>query len=182
MRGLNNIAGLISGTKLSKWLVAAAAAVTLAVPAVSQAAPGPWRGDDDRRGNDRRDYDRDHDQGHDRGHDHARGHDHDRGGFGLHIRVGERHPRYITRDVQVWVPAVYRTECEKVWVPDVFVDREVQFIGGKGRLRTRIDRVLVKPGHYTTRERQVLVSPGHYETRTERVKIDDGDWGFKIRS
>ena len=171
MRGLNNVAGLIGGTKLSKWLCASAAAVTLAVPAVSQAAPGPWRGGDDDRGRyDRRDSDRDHD------------HDNDRGGFGANIRVGERYPRYVTREVQVWVPAVYRTECEKVWVPDVFVDREVQFIGGKGRLRTRIDRVLVKPGYFETRERQVLVTPGHYETRCEQVKVSDGDWGFKIRS
>jgi hypothetical protein len=171
MRGSNNVAGLIGGTKLSKWLCASAAAVTLAVPAVTQAAPGPWRDDnrsrfDDRHGPDRHDNDRDH----------------DRGGFGLNIRVGEPHPRYITREVQVWVPAAYRTECEKVWVPDVFQDREVHFVGGKGRLRTRIEHVLVAPGHYENRDRQVLVTPGHYETRCEQVKVNDGDIGFRIRS
>ena len=176
MRGLNNIAGLIGGNKLSKWLCASAAAVALAVPAVSQAAPGPWRGgggDDDHNRFD------DHRGGADDRHDN----DHDRGGGGgVNIRVGEPHPRYITREVQVWVPAVYRTVCEKVWVPDVYQDREVQFIGGKGRLRTRIDRVLVTPGHYENRDRQVLVIPGHYETKCEQVKVSDGDWGFRMRS
>jgi hypothetical protein len=173
MRGLNNVAGLIGGTKLSKWLIASAAAVTLAAPLVSQGAPGPWRGGDDDRGR----YDR-HDDDRDRDHDH----DHDRGGVGLNIRVGEPHPRYITREVQVWVPAVYRTVCEKVWVPDVYEDREVHFIGGHGRLRTRIDHVLVTPAHYESRERQVLVTPGHYETKCEQVKVNDGDWGFRMRS
>jgi hypothetical protein len=168
MRGLNKVAGLIGKTKVSKWLIASAAAVTLAAPVVTQAAPGPWHGGDDDHGR----YD-DH-----RNNDH----DQDRGRFGVNIRVGEPRPRYITREVQVWVPAVYRTECEKVWVPDVFEDREVHFVGGKGRLRTRIDHVLVAPGHYENRDRQALVTPGHYETRCEQVKVSDGDAGFRIRS
>jgi hypothetical protein len=173
MRGLNNIAaGLIGGTKLSKWLCASAAAVALAAPAVTQAAPGPaWHGGDDHgRYDDHRGPDR---------HDNDRDHDHDR--VGIDFRIGTP-PRYITKEVQVWVPAVYRTECVQVWVPDVFEDREVHFIGGKGRLRTRIDHVLVTPAHYEKQDRQVLVTPGHYETRCEQVKINDGDIGFRIRS
>jgi hypothetical protein len=168
---MNKVAALIGKAKLSKWLIAsAAAAVTLAAPVVTQATPGPWRGGDDdhgryddRRGPDRHDNDGDHDRA------------------GVVMRIGGA-PHYITREVQVWVPAVYRTECEKVWVPDVFEDREVHFVGGKGRLRTRIDHVLVAPGHYENRDGQVLVTPGHYQTRYEQVKVSDGDAGFRIRS
>jgi hypothetical protein len=170
MSALKNIAGLVGGTKLSKWLCASAAAAAFALPAaICKAAPPAWHNDRDdhhdldRRGPDLHDNDRDH------------------GGFGLNVRFGGG-PRYVNREVRVWVPAVYRTECEQVWVPDVFEDRTVQFRGGQGRLRTRIEHVLVTPGHYESREHQVLVCDGHYETHVEHVRLDDGDIGFRIRS
>jgi hypothetical protein len=168
MRGLKNIAGLFGGTKLSKWVYGSAAALALAaVPAVSQAAPGPLHRDDDHRVADHHDFDRGHDR------------DHDHGGFGVDVRIGSA-PRYVTREVQVWIPAVYRTDCVQVWVPDVFEDRPVTFRGDHGRIRTRIQHVLVTPGHFETRDTQVLVTPGHYETHVEQVPVDDGGVGFRI--
>lgn len=162
-----------------KWLLASAAAV-FALPALSRA-------DSDRRdrfdrdgGAERRDNDR---------------HDND-ARADVTVHLGDRDPDY-RREARVWVPPayrtvtdrrwcepVYRTKTERVWVPDRYEERVVQFRGGEGRLRTRVERVLVAPGHYETRDRrtcvtegrwetfdrQELVREGHYETRVERGK------------
>ena len=181
-----------------KWALASAAAVVMAMPLASHAADrddggydrggsyrrddnrGDWRHDSDRHDSDRHDSDR---------------HDSDRK-FDVDIHIGNQRPQYETREVRVWVPPVYRTvtdrkwvepvyrtEVERVWVPDRYEEREVEFRGGEGRWRTRVERVLVEPGHYESHEhrvcvteghwetcdRQELVSAGHYETRVERV-------------
>lgn len=160
----------VVGSKLNKkWLVASAA-VALAAPAIAQAAPRDRdvrierheiaRHDSDRR--DRRDWDQ---------HDWDR-RDHDR--VGVNVRIGE--PRYEVREVRVWVPAVYRTEVEQVWVPDQFEDREVRYLDN-GRWCTRIDHVLVVPGHFESRDRQVCVTEGHYEVHTDRVRVADTVFG-----
>jgi hypothetical protein len=177
-----------------RWALASAAAVALAVPLASHAADrddgrfdrgSDYRRDDDRRDDRRGDWRRDNDR-----------HDNDRR-VDVDIRIGGQRPQYETREVRVWVPPVYRTvtdrkwvepvyrtEVERMWVPDRYEEREVQFRGGEGRLRSRIERVLVEPGHYEsvehrvcvteghweTCDRQELVSAGHYETRVERVR------------
>jgi hypothetical protein len=182
-----------------RWVLASAAAVAVAVPLASQAADrddGRFdRGSNYRRDDDRRDDDRRDDRRGDWRRDNDRP-DNDRR-IDLDIHVGSRRPAYETREVRVWVPPVYRTvadrkwvepvyrtEVERVWVPDRYEEREVQFRGGEGRLRSRIERVLVEPGHYEsvehrvcaaeghweTCDRQELVSAGHYETRVERVR------------
>jgi hypothetical protein len=176
------------------WAIASAAALALAMPLASHAADrddgrfdrgANFRRDDDRRDSYRGDWRRDNDR-----------RDNDRR-IDVDIRIGNRRPEYETRELRVWVPPVYRTvvdrkwvepvyrtEVERVWVPDRYEEREVQFRGGEGRLRTRIERVLVEPGHYESVEhrvcvteghwenceRQELVSAGHYETRVERVR------------
>ena len=161
-----------------RWALASAAALALAMPLASRAAGR----DDNWRHDDWRDDDGRHDDDH-------------RIGVGVHIDAGR--PAYETREVRVWVPPVYRTvadrkwvepvyrtDVERVWVPDRYEEREVQFRGGEGRWRTRVERVLVEPGHYESVEhrvcvteghwencqRQELVSAGHYETRVERVR------------
>jgi hypothetical protein len=179
-----SIKRLVTKTLASKWLLLPLGAAALTVPAMAQAdsrydRDSRW----ERRDDDRRDYDHGH-----------------RGGTNIDvdIRVGERRPEYRVRETRVWVPPVYRTvvdrkwvepvyriERERVWVPPVFQDREVQFIGGHGRLRTRIEQVMVRDGHFEERERRVCVSEGHWEncerhelvcaghweTRTERVRV-----------
>jgi hypothetical protein len=164
-----------------RCVMASAAAVALAAPLASQAAGRFDRGADVRHDDDRRgDW----------------GHDNDRN-VNVDVRIGGGRPEYETRETRVWVPPVYRTvvdrkwvepvyrnEVERVWVPDRYEDREVQFRGGEGRWRTRVERVVVEPGHYESVEhrvcvseghwenceRQELVSAGHYETRVERVR------------
>jgi hypothetical protein len=173
-----------------RWAMASAAAVALAAPLASQAADHD-EGRFDRGANVRHDDDRRGDWGHDDDR-----HDNDRK-VNVDIRIGAGRPEYVTRETRVWVAPVYRTvvdrrwvepvyrtELERVWVPDRYEDREVQFRGGEGRWRTRLERVVVEPGHYESVEhrvcvseghwenceRQELVSAGHYETRVERVR------------
>ena len=178
------------GKRLAKWLIVPVGAAIFAMPASSQAA-GFERGRDDRRDGynwqdrnwrDRDNYRRDNDK---------------RVDIGVNIRIGEPRPEYRVRETRVWVPAVYRTvvdrrwvepvyrtECERVWIPACYEEREIRTIG-YGRGRTRIERVLIEPGHYENRDRQILVCDGHwenverqelvcaghYETHTERVRV-----------
>jgi hypothetical protein len=78
--------------------------------------------------------------------------------------------RYENREVRVWVEPVYRTVCDRVWVPDRFEDREVVRYW-RGRRRVSVERVLCEPGHYQEVQRQECVTPGHYETHLERVCV-----------
>ena len=179
-----------SGKKLAKWLMVPVGAAMFALPATSQAG-GFDRGRDDRRDGyswqDRNWHDKDQYR-----------HDNDKHvDVGVNIRIGEPRPAYRVRETRVWVPAVYRTvvdrrwvepvyrtECERVWIPARYEEREIRTIEW-GRRRTRIERVLIEPGHYENRDRQVLVCDGHwesierqelvcaghYEIRTERVRV-----------
>ena len=158
-RIVQHVKRAVTGTvsKLNRrWLLASAAAVALAAPAVAHAAPRDHDGRFERHEVVRRDYDR---------HDHERHewdrhewdrHDHDHVGIDLHIGG----PRYEVREV-------------RVWVPDQFEDREVRY-QENGRWCTRVDHVLVVPAHYEGRERQVCVVEGHYDVHTERVPVADG--------
>ena len=188
---------LLSSRKASKWILVPAGALALSLPAVSHAA-GFDRGRDDRGGRwESRDWrgGRDYDWRGDR--------DRKRIDIGVDIRIGDRprRPDYEVRETRVWVPAVYRTvvdrkwvepvyrcETERVWCPDVWEEREIREYRW-GRACTRIERVLITPGHYETRERRVLVCEGrwetcerqelvcagHYETRVERVRVAHRD-------
>ena len=94
--------------------------------------------------------------------------------FGSHGPVVDvRHvppPVYEDREVRVWVEPVYRTVCERVWVPDRFEDRNVvQYWHGFRRVHT--ERVLVEAGHYQDVNHQEIVTPGHWETHIEHVRV-----------
>jgi hypothetical protein len=192
-RAATSIKRFVSKSLVGKKALTLAAAAALSVPALAHADYRYDRGRDDRNsswhGSDRRDDHRDYDHGH--------------GGTNIDLNIrlgggGPRPPEYREREVQVWVPAtyrtvvdrkwvepVYRTETERVWVPPVYEDREVHFIGERGRPRVRIDRVLVRDGYFENRERRVCVSEGHwencerqelvcaghYETHIERVRV-----------
>ena len=183
----------------NKWLLVPVAVLAVSMPSAAGAAErgrydrGEWR-DHGRHGHDGPGYgrrDRDRDRGHDR-HDHGPKIDVD-----IRIGGGHRRPEYETRQVRVWVPPVYRTvvdrkwvepvyrtEVERVWVPDRCEDREVRY-RDRGRWCTKIEHVVVEPGHYETVERRVCVSEGrwetcerqelvcagHYEWRSERVRV-----------
>jgi len=92
--------------------------------------------------------------------------------FGMPPVVVEERPVYVDREVRVWIEPVYRTVCDRVWVPDQFEDREVVFYH-HGWRHVRHEQVLVVPGHYQDLPRQVLVTPGHFETRIERVVVNN---------
>lgn len=182
---------LCGKARASKWLMISFGAVVLSLPAAAARADdrGGWQ---DRNWRDREwgGRDRDWRDRHDKRID-------------VDIHIGHRVPRrpeYVTREVRVWVPPVYRTvvdrkwvepvyrtETERVWVPDRYEEREV-ISRHRGHRHVRIERVLVEPGHYKlcerrvlvcegrweTCERQELVCAGHYETRLERVRVADG--------
>ena len=100
--------------------------------------------------------------------------------IGIDIRLGSRGPaiewrdhgpRYFEdREVRVWVDPVYRTVCDRVWVPDRYDFRDVVEYHHGYRHVIR-ERVLVDPAHYTDVQRQALVTPGHWETHIERVPV-----------
>src|SRR3954462_4611336 len=98
---MHAVAAWTKGTRTGKWVLAAVAAAPMLAAMPNTAKADSWDRRDDR--HDRRDDDR-HDR--DRHDDDHRG-----GGLNLDFRIGERPPQYVERGVQVWVPAVYRTEC-----------------------------------------------------------------------
>ena len=86
------------------------------------------------------------------------------------IDIRHDEPVFENREVRVWVDPVYRTVCDRVWVPDRFEDRDVVHYW-HGMRRVSVERVLVEPGHYQDVQRQEVVTPGHYETHIERVRV-----------
>ncbi len=89
---------------------------------------------------------------------------------------------------RVWVPAIYRTECqrvwveptctsvtEKVWVPEIYEDREILH-RSNGREWHEHVRVVIAPAHYEVRTRQVETSPGHWEERPVQVLVSGAHW------
>jgi hypothetical protein len=163
-----------------KWVLVAAGAACLALPAASRADDRrDDRGRFEQRYSDHRDDDR-HDN------DHGRGID-------VNIRVGQRQPEYRTRETRVWVPAVYRTvvdrrwvepvyrtETQRVWVPDRYEEREV-CDGPRWRQRTHVERVLVEPAHYETRETRVCVSEGHWENCERQELVREGHYEVRVQ-
>ena len=127
----------------------------------------------------------DHDDRHDDHDDRHDDHHDDR--INLDIHVGDR-PTYETREVRVWVPPVYRTVEDRrwvepvyqtvtdhVWVPDQFEDRQVRYLD-RGVWCTRVDHVLVVPGHYEDRPRQVCLTEGHWETYQRQECVAEGHY------
>ena len=79
-------------------------------------------------------------------------------------------PVYETREVRVWVEPVYRSVCQRVWVPDQFEFRDVVHQGYHHRWIER-ERVLVTPGHFEDVTHQEVVTPGHWESHLEQVRV-----------
>ena len=176
---------LFSSRKASRWILIPAGAIALSLPAVTQAA-GYDRGRDDRGGRwESRDW---------RGGGWDRDRDRKNVDIGVDIRIGDRPcpPPYEVRETRVWVPPVYRTvvdrrwvepvyrcETERVWVPDVWEEREIREYRW-GRACTRVERVLVRPGHYEARERRVLVCEGHWETCERQELVCAGHYETRV--
>ena len=178
-RATESIKRLLPKGLAGKFLVLPIGAATLALPAVASA--------DSR-------FDRGGNNSDSRWGRHDDDHRHGGSNVNVDIRIGrDRRPEYCEREVRVWVPPVYktvvdrkwvepvyRTECEKVWVPPVIQEREVRFIGERGRLRTRIEQVVVRDGYYENRERRVCVSEGHWETCERQVLVCEGHYETRI--
>ena len=148
----------VSKTLASKWMLLPLGAAALGLPATAKADVRDDRG---------RDNHWDHRDDGRPGYGYGYGYGRPRGGTNVDvdIRIGSRpapRPEYCERVVKVWVPPVYktvvdrkwvepvyRTECERVWVPPVYEDREVHFIGERGRLRVRIE-IAAKKVPFTT--------------------------------
>lgn len=119
------------------------------------------------------------------------------------VRIGDRHDSYFDRQVKVWVPAQYRTvcdkvylqpvfetRCDKVWVEPVFETRcdkvwipEVVEVRNTRKYDSRLrqwvlctERVCVRAGHFETRETRVCVTPGHFEEIRKQVCVTEGRW------
>ena len=187
-RATESFRRFVTKTLASKWLLLPVGAAALSLPAVARADSRFDRGRNDR------------DPRLERRDDDHRGYERRRGGTNIDfdIRIGgDRRPEYRERETRVWMPAVYRTvvdrkwvepvyrvETERVWMPAQYEERDVHYYE-RGRLCTRIERVLVSDGHFETHDRQVCVSEGrwdtcerqelvcegHYETHLERVRV-----------
>ena len=182
LRATSSIKRIATKALAAKWLTLAAGAAALGLPGMAKA---DYRGASDYRYRDygRHEWDRHDDDYH-----------HGGTNIGVDIRIGGApRPVYREREVRVWVPAtyrtvvdrkwvepVYRTECEQVWVPPVYQDREVHFIGERGRLRCRIERVVVREGYFENRERRVCVSEGHWETCERQELVCAGHYETRI--
>ena len=188
---LHTVKTLITGSRTQKWLLASAAAVAMAAPGIAQAGRNDRDGRESQRDvrpqevhreeAEHREVDRPEAEHHDEDrHEADYRHDerHDDGFLGLRLsgdlRFGDRDDRPVYRTVtdQRWVEPVYQTVTEQVWVPDAYEDRPVQYVD-RGRVFTRIDHVLVAPGHYETRTRQVCVTEGRWETFERQVLVGD---------
>jgi hypothetical protein len=65
---------------------------------------------------------------------------------------------------RVWVDAVTRTQCDRVWV-----EPRYEWVNGQ--------RVMTEPGHYVdSQPHEVIVTPGHYEDRPRQELVCDGHY------
>ena len=125
------------------------------------------------------------------------------------IRIGDRHDRdrrqcepvYQERTVKVWVPAQYRTvcdrqwiepiyetrcervyiepvyemRCEKVWVPERYEYRQSRrFDRSCGRFVEVAERVCVAPGHFEEVHKRVCVREGGFQEVHKKVCVREG--------
>ena len=107
-------------------------------------------------------------------------------------------PVVVDQVNRVWVPATYRTVCDRVWVPAVTEDREVyRWMPDRYELQDveyreghhhyirqeevlvepahdvcEMEAVVVTPGHWEDVQRQQLVAPGHYEDCAAPVVVE----------
>lgn len=132
------------------------------------------------------------------------GHEKGRVDFDINLRIGDRdRDRYDDRRVRVWVPAEYRTVCDRrfvepvyqdrcerawvepvyevrrdrVWIDEVVEVREVRrYDRHCGRWAYARERVVVCPGRWEYRERRVCVRDGRFEESRNRVCVSEGRW------
>jgi hypothetical protein len=84
-------------------------------------------------------------------------------------------PVYQDRCDKVWCEPVYETRCEKVLVPEVVEVRDVRrFDDHCGRYVVVRERVCVRPARYENRETRVCVRDGHFDEVRTRVLVADG--------
>jgi hypothetical protein len=85
-------------------------------------------------------------------------------------------PEYRTVCERVWHEPIVRTECERVWVPARYEERWVTRVDYRG-CRVRVcERVCVEPGHYEERKREVVVRAGTWEMVERRELVCEGRW------
>jgi hypothetical protein len=96
------------------------------------------------------------------------------------------------REERVWVPPVYRTECqrvwveptyttctERVWVPEEYEDRIIIHRRNGTEWREHV-RVVISPGRFEERTRQIEVTPGRWEERRVQVEVCPGRWETRL--
>ena len=102
-------------------------------------------------------------------------------------------PVYEDREVQVLVPAVYRTVVDRVWrepvcrtvcervvVPAVWQCREVRRSDGY-RVWSSRDRILIAPAHVEERQRQEIVCQGHFEDVARQELVCEAHYETRVR-
>jgi hypothetical protein len=178
---LNTAAGFSRNKLRSAAIVAAALACTAAAPTAALAHDRDSHGRDfhDREFQDRELRDRDF-------------HDRDYHQRDFHVDVvvpGREEYAPAAQCEQVWVPAEYRTVCERVWVepvttvrvercdvPAQYDWRDVIYYDRYGRRHCERQQVLVSPAHCEERSVPVVVCPGHFEEQTHQVLVCEGHW------
>jgi hypothetical protein len=117
---------------------------------------------------------------------------HERGGVRVDVVVPGRDycepaPRCETE--RVWVPAEYRTVCDRVWVepvttlrverfdvPAQYGYRDVVYYDRYGYRHCERQQVLISAARCEERSVPVVVCPGHFEEQTHQVLVCDGHW------
>src|SRR4051812_5569812 len=87
------------------------------------------------------------------------------------IRVGERCPDgYIDRQVKFFVPAVYRTETDRVWIEPVYQER-CDKVWIEPVYQDRVEKIWIEPV-YQERAERVWCEPV-YQTRVEKILVPE---------
>ena len=84
-------------------------------------------------------------------------------------------PVYETRCDRVWVEAVYETRCERVWVPEQYEYRQTRrFDPSCGRFVNVSERVCVSPGRFVEQHKKVCVREGYFQEVHNKVMVREG--------
>lgn len=112
------------------------------------------------------------------------------GDFGVTVAVDPQPcaPVVVDHVDRVWVPATYRTVCDRVWVAPVTEDREVHtWVPDRYELQDvevrehhhrfiRQEEVLVEPAHDVCERQAVVVTPGHWEDVQRQELVTPGHY------
>lgn len=84
-------------------------------------------------------------------------------------------PVYETRCEKVWIEPVYETRCERVWIPERYEYRQTRkFDKSCGRFINVSERVCVEPGRWVEQHRRVCVREGYFQEVHKKVCVREG--------